>query len=175
MPMEPPRFTDPPSSPAPPRSKKAVGAVPVSESPLSDNQGDVVASLVPDDDLSDLLPTEGLIISPVQASDSALSTGKVILIHVLTDGFTAAGQVWYRGQEIEYVVGEQAFEDTKDRKGDSWLMCDDASQMRRWGQVMFGRGPWPGSDYEDPRAAAAERSRGRKPKALAGIAPPRQR
>lgn len=152
------RFEGPPSSPS--RGGRGVPpATPVDPT----HQGDVVASAVPvdEEDLSDLLP------DPVPPP----TDGTTLLIHVLEDGFTANGQVWYRGQEIEYVVGKQPYEDTKDRNGKTWLEWDDAEQMRRWGKVNFRRGPWPGSVYEDPRAAAAELTRSRQPKALAGIAP----
>jgi hypothetical protein len=47
--------------------------------------------------------------------------------------------------------------------------------MQHWGRVMFRRGPWPGTSYDDPRAAAAELARARRPKSLAGIAPPGRR
>jgi hypothetical protein len=47
--------------------------------------------------------------------------------------------------------------------------------MQHWGRVMFRRGPWTGTSYDDPRAAAAELARARRPKSLAGIAPPGRR
>lgn len=163
MPDSPVRFTDPP-----PSRRKATGpvleAVPVDLA----HQGDAVSSLSPDDEaLDDLFPEKAS-----HDGDSPVATdGSVLLIHILEDGFTAHGQVWYRGQEIEYTVGEQVYEDTKDRRGNTWLNWDDATQMRNWGKVNFRRGPWPGGLYEDPRAAAAELARLRKPKALAGVAP----
>lgn len=156
---EPIRFAGPPSA----TKRKATAGIPDAVPPDPANQGDVVESMAPIEDLDDLLPEPP---APVP------SDGSAFLIHVLEDGFTANGQVWYRGQEIEYVVGEPAFEDTKGRNGQTWLVWDDQMQMRRWGQIMFRRGPWPGSAYEDPRAAAAERKRTRKPPVLAGIAPP---
>jgi hypothetical protein len=165
MPTDSTRFVSPPNA----TRRVTAPSIPDAAPPPLDNQGDVVASAVPidDDDLAALLPEVAV---PAAAAD-----GSTILIHILEDGFTAAGQVWYRGQEIEYIVGEQAFEDTKDRHGRSWLACDDATQMQRWGRVMFRRGPWPGASYDDPRAAAAELARGRRPKSLAGIAPPGRR
>lgn len=84
-----------------------------------------------------------------------------ILIHFLIDGFTTAGRVWYRGQELEFDIPGPAFEDTKDTNGYSWLAMDDAAQMARYGKVYFRRGPWPGSDYDESEAAAAERARRR--------------
>lgn len=89
-----------------------------------------------------------------------------LLIHVLEDGLTFNGQVWYRGQEIEFDLpggggDTQPFEDTKDRHGKTWLALDEAAQMRRWGKVRFRRGPWPGVRHVDPAAEEAERQRRR--------------
>ncbi len=69
-----------------------------------------------------------------------------ILIHFLEDGFTALGNVWYRGQELEFAAGSGAYQDTCDRNGNSWLSLrgDDMAQIRRFGKVMFRPGPWPG-------------------------------
>jgi hypothetical protein len=160
MPNDALKFTGPPSA----TKRRATADIPDAVLPTPDDQGDVVLSMSPDQEaLSDLLP------DPVPAEPPA---GTRLLIHVLEDGFTAHGQVWYRGQEIEYRVGEKAYEDTKDRSGVTWLFWDDQMQMRRWGQLMFRHGPWPGSSYEDPRAAAAERARTRRPPVLAGVAPP---
>lgn len=105
----------------------------------------------------------------VDADVSAWSTGtspsfkdgETLVIHVREDGFTANGRVWYRGQELEFTVGAQNYRDTCDRYGNSWLALDDAGQIRRWGQVMFGHGPWPGLPFDNERAAVAERNRGR--------------
>ncbi len=69
-----------------------------------------------------------------------------ILIHFLEDGLTAQGTIWYRGQELEFEVGSQAYKDTFDRLGRSWLSLvdDEPAQAERGGKVMFRRGPWPG-------------------------------
>lgn len=76
-----------------------------------------------------------------------------ILIHFVADGFTALGQVWYRGQEIEFTPGSGAYEDTKDRNGKSWLDLrdDEYAQIDRYGEQKFRSGPWRGKTY---RAAA---------------------
>lgn len=71
-----------------------------------------------------------------------------ILIYFETDGFTALGKMWYRGQELEFVPGSQAYEDTKDTRGFSWLNMDPAYQLRRFGKVFFRHGPWPGETYD---------------------------
>jgi len=69
-----------------------------------------------------------------------------ILIHFLDDGFTALGKVWYRGQELEFTPGSGAYNDTRDRNGNSWLDLagNDMAQIHRYGRVMFRLGPWPG-------------------------------
>lgn len=74
-----------------------------------------------------------------------------IVLHFLEDGLTALGQVWMRGQELEFAPGSRAFEDTKDRTGKSWvsLVDDEFAQVSKWGKVMFRRGPWPGKTYAD--------------------------
>lgn len=84
-----------------------------------------------------------------------------VLIHFLEDGLTALGQVWHKGQELEFDLGGQAFEDTKDRYGYSWLSMDESDQLNRYGKIYFRRGPWPGKAYQDPQAAEAEAKRRR--------------
>lgn len=90
---------------------------------------------------------------------------ETILLHFVEDGFTAQGRVWMRGQELEFVVGSPAYEETKDRDGNTWLdmVGDDKAQYARFGRVMFRPGEWPGLGYEDEEAAKAEALRGRKP------------
>lgn len=72
-----------------------------------------------------------------------------ILIHFLEDGFSALGKVWYRGQELEFEVGSQAYKDTFNRNGVSWLdfRHDEFGQVDRFGKIMFRSGPWPGKTY----------------------------
>ncbi len=75
--------------------------------------------------------------------------GDAILVHVLEDGFTACGVVWYRGQEIRFVKGGEAYEQTLNRDGESWLDLDDYEQYERYGKKMFGIGNWPGKKWGD--------------------------
>lgn len=81
-----------------------------------------------------------------------------IRIHFLEDGFTALGQVWYRGQEIEFEPGGRAYADTCDKFGRSWLemRADEFAQVERFGKVMFREGPWPGKGYLDAAKAGFE-------------------
>lgn len=133
---------------------------------------DVVASLEPDDDLDELvalatdapLPAK----SPLPEKEKT-ADGTEILIHVREDGFTANGRVWYRGQELLFVVGDEAYKDTQDRHGRSWLSLTDNDQMRIYGQVMFGFGPWPGATYDNTKALEAERMRDRTPPTIGKI------
>jgi hypothetical protein len=99
---------------------------------------------------------------------------QVILIHILEDGFSAHGQIWYRGQEIEYVTDEVVYKDTMDRFGDSWLALDDRGQMQRYGRIYFRHGPWPGQPYADDNSLEAELKRGRKPRAIAPVSAARR-
>lgn len=102
--------------------------------------------------------------------------GERILLHFLEDGFTFGGVVWYRGQEVEFVVGSKAHRQQIDRFGHSWLdtVGDTAAQYRRWNKQYFALGPWPGQAWGDTSrlsnpeeisqaeaSAQAERRRGR--------------
>ncbi len=80
-----------------------------------------------------------------------VDSSTAFIIHVLEDGFTALGQVWYRGQEIPFDPAKGAYLDTFDRHGWSWLSLrnDDNAQINRYGKVMFREGPWPGKSYLD--------------------------
>lgn len=74
-----------------------------------------------------------------------------ICIHFVEDGLSALGHIWVRGQELEFDPKGQAYKDTCDRNGNSWLdlVDDDSAQMERWGSVKFRRGPWPGKRLTD--------------------------
>lgn len=84
------------------------------------------------------------------------------LIHFLSDGFTAFGNVWYRGQELE--IDEEHYKETLNKSGESWLDMPKAEQMKRFGVEMFAEGEWPFEAYEDSDAQAAEIRRGRRPR-----------
>ncbi len=84
----------------------------------------------------------------------ASANGDTIVIHFLEDGATALGKLFYRGDELEFVVGSQAHRDTFDRNGKSWLdlRFDEFAQAERFGgRIMFRNGPWPGKTYADGR------------------------
>lgn len=72
--------------------------------------------------------------------------GEKILIHVLQDGFIAQGEVWYRGQELEFDRNGIAYKQTKDRNGNSWvdLAGDVQAQYDKWGKQYLGEGPFRG-------------------------------
>lgn len=82
-----------------------------------------------------------------------------IVIHFLEDGFTALGNVWYRGQELEFEPGSQAYKDTFNRRGQSWLDLrnDEFAQVERWGRIVFRNGPWPGKRYVDAASVSFEK------------------
>ncbi len=86
--------------------------------------------------------------------------GDNIVIHIVGEGFTALGQQWYVGQELEFIPAGQAYKDTVDRHGRSWLALagDEMAQVEKYGSVMFRPGRWPGKDY-----TAAEGSRFQHP------------
>lgn len=74
-----------------------------------------------------------------------------ILIHFLEDGLTVLGRVMYRGDELEFDTRSQAYRDTFNRFGQTWLELrnNEFGQVDRWGKIMFRSGPWPGKSYAD--------------------------
>jgi len=91
--------------------------------------------------------------------------GQTILLHFIEDGFSAFATVWYRGQELEVVKGSRSYNSTLDRNGESWLdlVDNDYEQAKRFGKVMFRKGPWFGEPSSDPEYLARELKRNRKP------------
>ena len=73
-----------------------------------------------------------------------------LVFHVLHDGLTALGTVWYRGQEIGIKSGSAYDQLSTDLTGQRWYEMTNEEQMNRFGQLMFGVGPWP---YSAPDAA----------------------
>ncbi len=143
-----------------------VAAEPVDDGVEPDDTADTedtptLQDLTPDQvrirELEDLLARERGRKDPERQVERPKVAGKgTILIHVLHNGFTANGQVWYRGQELEFDRQSRSYTDTLDRTGASWLDLrgDDFAQVERYGEVMFRAGPWPGKAYVD--AASAE-------------------
>lgn len=89
-------------------------------------------------------------------------TGEKILFHVTQDGFTAFGQVWLRGQEIEVEVGTPAYERTKNALGVSWLdLRDDLQgQYDKWRTQYIKGGPFiarPNEKFDDEVAREDQR------------------
>lgn len=64
------------------------------------------------------------------------------VFHILTDGHTAFGRVWFRGQEIRIGPGHPRWDEAREM-----LSLDTAAQYRRWGREVFRPGPWPGAGY----------------------------
>lgn len=130
---------------------------PVAESPLPERplpEGELTAEQRRIRELENLLALERGKKDPEVEYDTVNEGSEDnILIHFLVDGSTALGHVWYRGQELEFDPAGQAYKDTCDRLGRSWLELrnDDFAQMRRFGEVRFRSGPWPG----EPLTAAA--------------------
>jgi hypothetical protein len=65
--------------------------------------------------------------------------GETVLIHFIEDGLTFAGQVWYRGQEIELGPSHPRWEQAR-----GWILLDRNGQIERYGKQYFAPGPWPG-------------------------------
>lgn len=109
------------------------------------------------------------------------SKGEKILIHVVENGFTAFGNSWYVGQEIEVEVGSKDWDMfCVDRTGNTWLKLgwDLKAQREKYnGRIMFKGGPWVGEGYDlltdsegrpitqdaANKLALAEQKRGRAP------------
>lgn len=115
-------------------------------------------------DLEDMLARERGSKDPVQelADLPSPDADGTILIHFLVDGVSALGQIWYRGQELEFVPGSPAYQDTCDRRGWSWLELrdNDFAQVERWGEVKFRSGPWPGKTLLDAAKVTFEAVKG---------------
>lgn len=79
--------------------------------------------------------------SPVMAfaPGKAPPSVRTVILHFVADGFTAFGNVWVRGQEIEIWPGHPRWEEAQ-----LWINMDTAEQYRRWGKEYFRLGPWPG-------------------------------
>jgi hypothetical protein len=81
------------------------------------------------------IPTIG--VAPTEEAD--------ILLHVLVDGFTVLGKVWYKGEEIRLKRGTREFELTVDSTGRSWTDMSPEEQIDRYNGVQqFGVGLFPG-------------------------------
>lgn len=78
--------------------------------------------------------------------------GEAIVIHFVEDGFTFAGRVWYRGQEMEIGPGHPRWPDAS-----RWIMLTRYEQVERYGKQYFEHGPWPGRrSYTDSRGMYEE-------------------
>lgn len=95
---------------------------------------------------------------PVQELEVPPNGGENIVIHIVENGFTALGQIWFRGQELEFDPSGKAYADTRDKYGRSWLDLrgDESGQIERYGEVKFRAGPWTGRSYTDAAGAGLE-------------------
>lgn len=62
-----------------------------------------------------------------------------IRIHFVEDGFTWAGRVWNRGDELELGPQHPRWEDAL-----KWIRLSKTEQFQRYGRVFFDFGPFPG-------------------------------
>jgi len=88
--------------------------------------------------------------------------GETLLINFVSDGFTAFGQTWYTGQELEFHIGGEDYELTRDLQGNSWLELDEDQQFELYGKVIFRRGPWRGKRLSPDQMSPEERRRARR-------------
>jgi len=87
-----------------------------------------------------------------QQPDYLPPEGETVLIHFIEDGLTFAGQVWYRGQEIEIGPRHPRWEQAR-----QWILLDRYAQIDRWGKQFFDRGPWRGRQSYLDGAGSFER------------------
>lgn len=76
----------------------------------------------------------------VEEEVEAQKEADTILIHFVRDGVTAFGTVWYAGQEVEIARDSDAFKQTIDRSGDSWLDKSEEERLNR-GPLTWKSGP----------------------------------
>lgn len=161
VPASRPTATDPAPQPTPARSTPAQSTPvqPARRLHSVPNEEELTPEQRRIRDLENQLALERGRKDPEQEYEQADATGETILIHFVADGFTALGQVWCRGQELEFTVGSGAYRDTCDRFGRSWLELRDnpAVQENKWGEVKFRSGPWPGLSYRDATKAQFDR------------------
>lgn len=130
-------------------------------------------------------------IDPPRDLESPDPDDKTLLIHITAELAYVNGVRFGRGAELEFAIPGQAFFDTFDRKGRSWLVNEQAtvhrtydpasgrtlitsidypdnptlrdamSQAEQWGEVRFAEGPWRGKGWDNDIAARAERERNR--------------
>lgn len=72
----------------------------------------------------------------------------VVTVNFTEDGFTAFGNVWYRGQTVSVEKGTPDWELTLDGEGNSWMDLDEDAQIERYGRRMFRPGKWSGKSYD---------------------------
>jgi hypothetical protein len=78
------------------------------------------------------------------AADPALVIEKpsgqrpVLVFHVVRSGWTWAGQVWYRGQEIRLEEGTPRWNEAQ-----RFINWTEQEQMERYGSIRWRLGPWP--------------------------------
>lgn len=70
--------------------------------------------------------------------------GEAVLIHFIADGFTAFGEVWFRGQELEIGPEHPRWAEAR-----QWITLSRFEQIDRYGEHKFDQGPWPGRPYAD--------------------------
>lgn len=109
--------------------------------------------------VQDRVPTyvKPSVVENSEGSVKTMQSSKRGVIHFMEDGFTAFGNVWYRGQEV--AVTDDVYERETDLNGNSWLDMTENDQIERFGKVMWRWGPWPFLPYDDPRAQEAEDKR----------------
>lgn len=129
----------------------------VQDAPLTPKQREI-------QELEDQLARRNAIIAENSPLEYVTPTGngETIVIHVVQDGFIALGEVWFRGQELEFEIGSAAHRATFNTLGISWvdIAGDLQAQYKRWGKQYLAVGPFiprPGETFDDEVARSDAR------------------
>lgn len=88
-----------------------------------------------------------------EAFEQVADGDDVITLHILDSGFTFGDRVWNYGQTVQFKRDGRAYKDTIDRNGDTWLSdLSPQAQIKRFGKIKVGLGPWPGPEFTDELA-----------------------
>lgn len=83
----------------------------------------------------------------IATSKTGEGPGPKHTIHFLTDGFTALGKVWYRGEELTVAEGSPDWERLQTQYGNEMTLSQDV-QRALYGQVHHKAGPWPHDEFD---------------------------
>jgi hypothetical protein len=93
-------------------------------------------------------PDEAIYDAPIEELPEDPNAPKPIHIHIKAESMTIAGHTRYRGEEVIIQPGSAEWPLVHHRDGRCALAETAEEQEDRWGQVMYGQGPWRGRPYD---------------------------